>query len=155
MHVGRYLNFYEPVTEPHEVAPGWDEWRTITGGSDYFDYEFEVNGKHGPLRQSDTTTTSTRVINARASQLIESFAPEPEPFFLQIDHIAPHQASGERTVGCKSSPIPDPRDRRSLPRAPSRRGARLQRGRRRPTSRRSSASCRRSTRRQLRRITRR
>jgi N-acetylglucosamine-6-sulfatase len=109
IHVGRYLNFYESVTEPHEVAPGWDEWRTITGGSAYFDYTVEVNGK--PVRYGQKTDDyATRVINARASHLIESFAPQRAPFFLQVDHVAPHQAGGERTVGCKSSPIPDPRD---------------------------------------------
>jgi N-acetylglucosamine-6-sulfatase len=109
MHVGRYLNFYEAATEPHEIAPGWDEWRTITGGSAYFDYSLEVNGrsvKYG----NETEDYATRVINARAAHLVKSFAPEPGPFFLQIDHMAPHQASGERIVGCKSSPIPDPRD---------------------------------------------
>jgi N-acetylglucosamine-6-sulfatase len=111
MHVGRYLNFYEAVTKPHEVAPGWHQWRTITGGSAYFDYTVEVNGR--TVRYgSKTDDYVTRVINARASHLIESFAPKPGPFFLQVDHMAPHQAGGTRRVGCKSSPIPDPRDAR-------------------------------------------
>ena len=109
MHVGRYLNFYEAVTKPHEIAPGWDEWQTITGPSSYFGYTLEVNGKSVDYGNR-TDEYVTRVINARASHLVESFAPEPGPFFLQIDHEAPHQASDERTVGCKSSPIPDPRD---------------------------------------------
>jgi N-acetylglucosamine-6-sulfatase len=123
MHVGRYLNFYEPVTAPHEVAPGWDEWRTITAGSDYFDYELEVNGKTQSYGSEDSDYV-TRVINERAARLIETHEPQEQPFFLQIDHIAPHQASGTRAVGCKSSPIPDPRDRhrfrtRTLPTPPS------------------------------------
>jgi arylsulfatase A-like enzyme len=123
MHVGRYLNFYEPVTEPHEVAPGWDEWRTLTGGSDYFDYELEVNGRSESYGNDDADYV-TRVINERAARLIETHEPGKQPFFLQIDHIAPHQASGTRAVGCKSSPIPDPRDRhrfrdRALPVPPS------------------------------------
>ena len=109
MHVGRYLNFYEAATRPHEVAPGWDEWRTITGGSAYFDYTVEVNGR-AVRYGSRTDDYVTRVINARASHLVESFAPKPSPFFLQVDHMAPHQAGGDRTVGCKASPIPDPRD---------------------------------------------
>ncbi|HEX6115500.1 MAG TPA: sulfatase [Solirubrobacterales bacterium] len=110
MHLGRYLNFYEPVTEPHEVAPGWDDWRTITGGSDYFDYEIEV-GDHAVPYGSEDGDYVTRVINARAEHMIESAAHGDQPFYLQVDHIAPHQASGTRAVGCKSSPIPDPRDR--------------------------------------------
>ncbi len=110
MHVGRYLNFYEPVTEPHEVAPGWDEWRTITGGSDYFDYELEVDGRSVRYGHDDADYV-TRVINERASRLIETQGQGKQPFFLQVDHIAPHQASGTRALGCKSSPIPDPRDR--------------------------------------------
>jgi N-acetylglucosamine-6-sulfatase len=111
MHVGRYLNFYEAVTKPHEVAPGWDDWRSITGGSAYFDYTLEVDGE--PVRYgNDDEDYVTRVINDRAAHMIESAAPRPEPFFLQVDHIAPHQASGKRTLGCKSSPIPDPRDTR-------------------------------------------
>ena len=123
MHVGRYLNFYEPVTTPHEVAPGWDEWRTITGGSDYFDYDMEVDGRTVHYGDEDADY-ATRVINERAARLVETHAPADEPFFLQVDHIAPHQASGTRSVGCKSSPIPDPRDRhrfrdRVLPITPS------------------------------------
>jgi arylsulfatase A-like enzyme len=123
MHLGRYLNFYEPVTNPHEVAPGWDDWRTITAGSDYFDYELEVGDRAVRYGNEDGDYV-TRVINERANAMIEDAAPGATPFFLQIDHIAPHQASGTRAVGCKSSPIPDPRDRhrfrdRSLPTPPS------------------------------------
>ncbi len=123
IHLGRYLNFYEPVTEPHEVAPGWDEWRTITGGSDYFDYDLEVDGRTVGYGDEDSDYV-TRVLNERAVQLVEEHGPEEQPFYLQIDHIAPHQASGTRAVGCKSSPIPDPRDRhrfrdRPLPITPS------------------------------------
>ena len=123
LHVGRYLNFYEPVTAPHEVAPGWDEWRTITGGSDYFDYGMEVDGRTVHYGDSDGDYV-TRVINERATQMIDRHAREPDPFFLQVDHIAPHQASGTRSLGCKSSPIPDPRDRhrfrdRQLPVGPA------------------------------------
>jgi arylsulfatase A-like enzyme len=117
MHVGRYLNFYEPVTEEHEVAPGWDEWRTITGGSDYFDYELEVGDRTVRYGHEDADYV-TRVINERAAHMIERYGPQEQPFFLQVDHIAPHQASGTRALGCKSSPIPDPRDRhrfRDLP----------------------------------------
>jgi arylsulfatase A-like enzyme len=110
MHLGRYLNYYEEVTEPHEVAPGWDSWRTITQGSDYFDYEFEIDGRTDPYGDEDSDYV-TRVINERASHMIESAAKRPQPFYLQVDHIAPHQASGTRAVGCKSAPIPDPRDR--------------------------------------------
>jgi N-acetylglucosamine-6-sulfatase len=110
IHVGRYLNFYEPVTEPHEVAPGWDEWKSITGGSDYFDYELEVGGGSVSYGREDSDYV-TRVINERAAQMVERYGRERDPFFLQIDHIAPHQASGTRSLGCKSSPIPDPRDR--------------------------------------------
>jgi arylsulfatase A-like enzyme len=123
MHVGRYLNFYEPVSEPHQVAPGWDMWRTITGGSDYFDYELEVDGRAVPYGHEDADYV-TNVINERASRLIETHGPDKQPFFLQVDHIAPHQASGTRAVGCKSAPIPDPRDRhrfrdRPLPAPPT------------------------------------
>ena len=110
LHLGRYLNFYEPVTAPHEVAPGWDEWKTITGGSDYFDYELEVGGSAVRYGNEDSDYV-TRVINERATRMIERYGPGRRPFFLQVDHIAPHQASGTRAVGCKSSPIPDPRDR--------------------------------------------
>ena len=110
MHLGRYLNFYEPVTAPHEVAPGWDEWRTITRGTDYFDYELEVGGRAVSYGREDGDYV-TRVINQRAGRMIEKAAPRPEPFYLQVDHIAPHQAGGERSLGCKSAPIPDPRDR--------------------------------------------
>ena len=123
MHVGRYLNFYEPVTEPHEVAPGWDDWRTITRGSDYFDYELEVGERAVPYGNEDADYV-TRVINERAESLVEKAAAGEQPFYLQVDHIAPHQASGTRALGCKSSPIPDPRDRhrfrdRALPTPPS------------------------------------
>ena len=123
IHLGRYLNYYEPVSAPHEVAPGWDEWRTITGGSDYFDYDLEVDGRTVPYGDSDSDYV-TKVINERAVRLIERYGPGSEPFYLQVDQIAPHQAAGTRAVGCKSSPIPEPRDRhrfrdRALPVPPS------------------------------------
>ncbi|MGI8460921.1 MAG: sulfatase family protein [Solirubrobacterales bacterium] len=123
MHVGRYLNFYEAATAPHEVAPGWDVWRTITERNAYFDYSLELGGRSVPYGDDDSNY-STRVINERASRLVRKYGPDPKPFYLQIDQIAPHQASGTRSVGCKSSPIPDPRDRkrfrdRPLPMGPS------------------------------------
>ena len=65
MHVGRYLNFYEPVTDEHEVAPGWDDWRTITGGSDYFDYEIEVGDHAVQYGSEDADYVTARDQRAR------------------------------------------------------------------------------------------
>ena len=44
-HVGKFLNGHErSVTDPAEVAPGWDVWYTTLGATRYFDYDVSANG---------------------------------------------------------------------------------------------------------------
>ena len=44
VHVGKYLNGYEAVSQartgaPTEVAPGWDHWYTTLGSTRYYSYD--------------------------------------------------------------------------------------------------------------------
>jgi N-acetylglucosamine-6-sulfatase len=111
-HVGKFLNGYErSVTDPAEVAPGWDVWFTTLGATRYFDYDVSANGRRihfGTGRRSHVT----RVINNKAATLIRRFAPDPTPLYLQLDHRAPHTETGTNSGGrCGARAVPEnPRD---------------------------------------------
>jgi N-acetylglucosamine-6-sulfatase len=122
-HVGKYLNGYTRVAAPEEVAPGWEEWHTVPGAG-YYDYLISDNGRlrrHG-TRERDYITT---VLNRHSVRFIREFAPERRPFFLQLDHRAPHTDRAPRAPGrCDDFAVPAPRDaalfeRAALPRPPS------------------------------------
>ena len=128
-HVGKYLNRYKAsVDGPAEVAPGWDEWRTVLDPARkyvrYYDYRFAVNGDVRRIgdRPRDYIT---RVINRNAAQVVRRYAPKRAPLYLQVDHRAPHVEAGVNSGGaCGGLIPPDPRDATAfqtvpLPRPPS------------------------------------
>jgi N-acetylglucosamine-6-sulfatase len=125
MHVGKFMNGYQKVTDPPtEVPPGWDQWYSFLGHTKYYDYDLYVNG--GVVhRGSNPEANATRVATSKAVQLIRGYASEALPFYLQLDEPAPHIGSELDPYGdCGHAPIPQRRDeaafaKASLPRPPS------------------------------------
>jgi N-acetylglucosamine-6-sulfatase len=123
-HVGKYLTGYTAVAPPEEVAPGWDDWHTVPNRPGYYDYVISNNGRlrrHGTGKRDYVTT----VLNRHSVRVIRQFAPKRRPFFLQLDHRAPHTDRVPRAPGrCDEFAVPAPRDaalfrRAALPRPPS------------------------------------
>jgi len=125
IHVGKFLNAYERFADPpSEVPPGWDQWRAVLGRTTYYDYDYFVNGRvvhHGSQPEDNVT----QVFNRHAARLVRKYAPDRRPFYLQLDHRAPHTALRHDPFGhCARAPMPEPRDEElfkdaSPPRPPS------------------------------------
>jgi N-acetylglucosamine-6-sulfatase len=113
IHVGKFLHAYgAAVSEPGEVAPGWDDWQTLVpadGG--YYDYELSANGRIVHMGTGDDDY-ATRVITRKAVGAVRRYAPRAHPFYLQVDQRAPHGAGNNRPGRCRriSNPEPDPTD---------------------------------------------
>ena len=99
-HLGKFLNGYEKTVGPiTTVAPGWDEWATLLKPRRYLDYELQVNGESVAYGDSKKDYL-TSVLTDRAGKLIRDLAPEQEPFYIQVDHYAPHTGSGDPSGEC-------------------------------------------------------
>lgn len=114
-HVGKYLNNYaKSLDDPAGVPPGWDEWFTVLEPERYGDYSISDNGKvvkHGWNPRDHLT----RVLNDRAVELVDQLAKRTEPFYLQVDHYAPHAGKGNSGGGCPGGAAPERRDRGRFP----------------------------------------
>jgi N-acetylglucosamine-6-sulfatase len=99
-HLGKFLNGYEKAIGPiTEVAPGWDEWATLLKPRRYLDYELQVNGESVPYGD-DEDDYLTRVLTARAKRLIRELGAAQDPFYIQLDHYAPHSGFGDPSGSC-------------------------------------------------------
>lgn len=102
-HVGRWLQGYKK----DRVAPGWDQWFTLGESRTYFDYEASHGGEkvHFGKGRRDYVT---RVLNQTALRVIRTQARRQGPFYLQLDHLAPHSdgIKGEDAGACLHSAIP-------------------------------------------------
>ena len=104
-HVGRWLNAYETSVElGTEVAPGWDKWQTLIAPRRFYDYELSSNGKRVPFGVSDDSYL-TRVLNRKSAQITKRLAAKEAPFYLQVDHMAPHRGTGGPDEGCRIAAI--------------------------------------------------
>lgn len=125
IHVGKFMNQYADATgDDSEVAPGWDEWHTVVAPR-YYGYDLQVNGRTKP-QGTDPEDYLGRVIDERSVEMVERYAPSRRPFFMQVDHYAPHISVGDVTGRCQNGAVPDPLDLASglfadepLPRPPS------------------------------------
>jgi N-acetylglucosamine-6-sulfatase len=108
-HVGRWLNGYRKAPGDG-AAPGWDEWFTIGESQTYFGYKINRDGEEIRFRKGPRDYL-TRVLNQAALRLIRRHVRDPRPFFLQLDHLAPHGdgAKGEKKGACAHSAIPPSR----------------------------------------------
>jgi arylsulfatase A-like enzyme len=124
MHVGaKYLNFYREFAGA-KVAPGWSNWFTVLTHTAYYDY---VLSKDGVRRRYGHRPRDyvTRVLGKQAVRLVDRYAPQRRPFYLQLDEGAPHVTRTDDPHGdCDLMAVPDPRDEHkfdnaSLPHPPS------------------------------------
>ena len=111
IHVGKFLNGYQRFADaPSEVAPGWEEWHTVHGSSQYYDYNYFVNGgvAHHGTQPGDHVT---HVLNRDAVTLVKQYAPRGLPFYLQLDERAPHVGGPSDPFGdCGGAAFPKPAD---------------------------------------------
>jgi arylsulfatase A-like enzyme len=93
--IGKFLNNYgiDPATTV--VPPGWSEWygRVDADGPNlYYDYTLDENGTlvhYG----SNPASYSTDLYAAKADAVIRRLAPKPQPFFLWLAFMAPHNGA--------------------------------------------------------------
>lgn len=122
-HVGKFLNGYGSFAgSQREVAPGWDLWFSLFENKSYYGWRASKNGKTVSYGERDDDHL-TEVLNRRAVRWAKKLAKAPEPFFLQLDHFAPHGSTG-RDRKCLAGPVPGPRDesrfaQAALPQPPS------------------------------------
>jgi N-acetylglucosamine-6-sulfatase len=108
-NVGKFLNGYErAVDDNKEVAPGWDEWQTLVGKHSFYDFKFAVSGEERKVAYRDGPYL-TDELNRRATELVRELS-GPQPFFLQLAHLAPHVENGDSGGPCGGDTVPAPRD---------------------------------------------
>ena len=99
LHYGRFLNGFG-TEDPQLVPPGWDEYVTPVDTVEspaglYFGYHLNENGvvssQYGPVSGRDPDNYFTDVIGSKAIIELQTSAPLTQPFFLEIDHRAPHE----------------------------------------------------------------
>jgi N-acetylglucosamine-6-sulfatase len=124
--LGKYLNRYGR-RDPAEVPYGWTEWHGLVDPSTYGYYRYTFNDD-GVLRRFGASEADyqTDVISARAEEIVARRAASPQPFFLWVSYLAPHNGlprEADDPPGT-SSPVPAPRHAgrfatESLPRTPA------------------------------------
>jgi N-acetylglucosamine-6-sulfatase len=86
--VGKYLNHYEDLGAGY-VPPGWDLWLAFVKEADHSFYDYRLSENGTAVRYGHTDDDySTAVLAARAAGFVEG---SPEPFFLLLAPVAPHQ----------------------------------------------------------------
>src|SRR5215207_4898756 len=79
--IGKYMNSYISLYKP----PGWDEWYALKQGS----------GPYGEVNEDGHWTTlgghSAYVFADKASDFIRRSSASPEPFFVMVNTVAPHE----------------------------------------------------------------
>jgi N-acetylglucosamine-6-sulfatase len=126
IHVGKYLNLYRRAPGPESrPAPGWDVWQTIQEPNRYYDYELSINGREVRFGDRDSDYL-TDVLNRKSARLARRYADRKRPFYLQLDHWAPHDSPGRESGPCHGGhdAVPAPTDEslfatEPLPKPPS------------------------------------
>jgi N-acetylglucosamine-6-sulfatase len=121
-HVGRYLNTYKG----EGAAPGWQRWFSMLEPRIYFDYDVQLKNGDEEHFGNGRRSYVTSVINKQAVGMTRDLVRSRRPFFLQVDHLAPHSdgVGGELGTPCERSAIPPSHapvgfERVELPRPPS------------------------------------
>ena len=90
-HLGKFLNGYEvEVDSPAEIAPGWDRWFTQLTPRLYWNYALAVDGRIGLYPDADEDHLTLN-LNRQTGKLVRQMAELPQPFYIQLDHFAPHR----------------------------------------------------------------
>ncbi|HEY8000968.1 MAG TPA: sulfatase [Solirubrobacterales bacterium] len=120
--VGKWLNGYEKTVPVHEVVPpGWDKWHGLVGAHGYTHFKASQNGEKVSFRQYVSDWIAKQSVG-----LIDQFSNDDQPFYLQINELAPHvEAERAQSKGrCGGEAVPAPQDARrfegvGLPNSPS------------------------------------
>ncbi|MGI9020416.1 MAG: sulfatase family protein [Solirubrobacterales bacterium] len=106
-HIGKYLNGYGQAGDGLGPGPGWERWHTAFGP--YY-YGFNIVDSEG-ARTAYEGEHATEVLNEIALEEVRELGEQGSPYFLQIDHRAPH-TEGENDTGgpCSGYAIPAPED---------------------------------------------
>jgi N-acetylglucosamine-6-sulfatase len=107
IHVGKWMNRYKKTRGPRTIAPGWDEWHTALERYRYYDYALRINGRKETYGHKPNDYL-TRVLSEIAVKQMTKAAGR-RPFYLQVDHYAPHVGPGDERR-CIFAAVPDPRD---------------------------------------------
>jgi N-acetylglucosamine-6-sulfatase len=125
MHLGRFFNGYGFVGRNREVAPGWEVWRTMIEPYSYYDYRMRFNNRFRRFGDEDRDYLTTN-LNRIAAKLVRRHSARSRPFYLQLDHFAPHVApDSSRSASCTGmAAVPAPADEDAfadepLPQGPS------------------------------------
>ena len=107
-HVGRFLNGYKRGDAgPAAPAPGWDTWIGLIH-LHYRDYDLSIDGRSVHVGGDGPREYVTRDLHRRTNALLRDLSAGDEPFFLQLDELAPHSDHLARGV-CTRSALPGPR----------------------------------------------
>lgn len=95
MHVGKYMNGYNVALSTSGTYPsppaGWDEWFT-TFGSMHKYYNYSVyDGTDVIVFGSGASEYQTDVTTRKAQSYLMQRPYGNQPFFLQVDYLAPHE----------------------------------------------------------------
>jgi N-acetylglucosamine-6-sulfatase len=104
IHIGKFLNGYGE-SEGLKKAPGWDRWLTLAAAS-YSDPSFSINGS---LRRYQRYLTG--ILSRMSVRAVKRYSPRRRPFYLQVDHYAPHVDPYAVDERCGAVTVPAPRDR--------------------------------------------
>jgi N-acetylglucosamine-6-sulfatase len=98
-HIGKYLNGYEGSEVG--VPPGWTEWHGSKDTYKFYGYQLLEDGElvrygdpnEDPDNPAQPETYIADVYTDKAVDIIEQRAPEKQPFFLSVGHLAPHSGA--------------------------------------------------------------
>ena len=107
-HIGKYLNNYGKAVGDRTVPAGWDHWIAALEPRRYYRYVLTVDGRRERFG-ADPNDHLTRVLNRKAATLAGNLARGKAPFFLALDHFAPHKGAGD-SGRCAGAAVPDPVD---------------------------------------------
>lgn len=107
-HVGKYLNRYGDVDGWDSPAPGWKKWYTLVSYH-YYDYRLAA-GEQIKRFGAEPRDYLTRRLNSKAVRFVRGSADRSAPFYLQLDHFAPHSEVGSTPGRCSEAAQPDPLD---------------------------------------------
>jgi N-acetylglucosamine-6-sulfatase len=131
-HVGKFLNGYGPPTddpatipnERNEVPPGWTDWRSGAAGTTHTFYNYiqsEWSGEPDEVPRDGIEIPyggaeedyKGDVNTDDAVDLISDYGGPGNPFYLQVDYLAPHAGGPAQTPqppnNCLGGPQPTPR----------------------------------------------
>lgn len=102
IHIGKYLNGYSEARRLRP-GPGWDHWKTLLVA----DYQRPVWSIDGRVRSDESYLTT--VLNGMVARTARRYAKRRKPFYMQVDHLAPHIGSREEEGRCGGAAVPSSR----------------------------------------------